>query len=229
MNALRVTAALFVGMLVVVPAAFAGENGVFGAEPYPASREGVVRRSFDMPAGNAFNDSVRVYNRTPHTVRLALYAASASVGDDDVVAVGFREAHVGGFASRITLERSSVRLAPGADAVVRFGVRMQGAPRGSLAAIVVEGAPEAGSADLDLVQRIAVLVRPSDDGIGNGAVTASADADNGALTRACLVLAGLIGGGLLVEVRRRRRDDGDAAGLIDAPVSDAVVSDAAVR
>lgn len=171
-RSLRV-AVLLLAALCVARGAWAGENAVFGAEPYP-SYDGAGRRSIDLPMSSArgsLRDAIRVYNRTGRPIDLALYPAAASVGEDGVVGVEFRGARRSGLAASITLQRDRVRVGPKGDAVVRFTVDPRGTAPDALAAIVVEGAPAPGAADLDLVQRIAIIVRRS--GEGNGPMPAN--------------------------------------------------------
>lgn len=197
-------AILLLAALCVASGAWAGENAVFGAEPYPASHDGAGRRSIDIPVSTArgsLRDAIRVYNRTARPIDLALYPAAASVGDDGVVGVGFRGARRSGLAASIALERERVRVAPNGDAVVRFTVDPRGSARDALAAIVVEGAPAPGAADLDLVQRIAIIVRRSGDGNGPAPVHGAP------LTglRVWTFVAMMAAGGAVVRYRRLRR------------------------
>lgn len=195
-------ALLALAVLSFAPSASAGENGTFGAEPYPAMNDGQVRRSFDLPSGATFADAFRVYNRTREAIRLSLYAAEASVGRDDVLSVGFRGARpTRGLAGRIAIGRPAVQLAPGADIVVPFAVRMRGVAAGAMAAIVIEGTPASGTS-VDLVQRIAILVRPSVDGVGNGGRITR---EHGSPFRAIASVMLMVVGSWWVLVARRRR------------------------
>jgi hypothetical protein len=148
----------------------AGQNETFGAEPFPSVIAGEARRAFAVPErvapGIDIEESVRVYNRTDEPIRLAIYPTTARLGDDEVIEIGDRGA-TSPLVERITLARQSVVLQPHADATIAMRVTMAGgiAP-GSLAAIVVQGAPSAGSAEFDLVQRIAILVRASGNAAG---------------------------------------------------------------
>jgi hypothetical protein len=160
-------------LVAVTAPAEAGETETFGVAPHPPRVDGTERRAFGIPMqeGRTFTDGVRVYNKTSEPLTLSVYAAEATVGDDGVVSVGFRGSATRGLAAGIDLHTETVELGPRADTVLTFRVRVASdRPSSDLAAIVVESGTERGSGGLDLVQRVAVLVRPAAAGAATGAV-----------------------------------------------------------
>ncbi len=213
---------LVLGLLLVLatPPAQAGENETFGVVPHPTRVDAAERRTFEIPleVGTTFEDAVRIYNRTDRVVRLAVYSAEAVVGDDDVISIGFRGARPAGLASWITIERETVELLPRGEEIVSFRVRIANRePDPDLAAIVVENAAEEADGDLDIVQRVAILVRTAPEGTPTAAVPTT-ESDSRLWL---LVLAG-VGGAILVLLwlRRRassRRDSDEEATLVPPP------------
>lgn len=179
----------------------AGQNEVFGAEPAARNTDGgTIRRSFDVPErgapGSSFEDQLRVYNRTARRVRLNVYPTTAVKTPEGVFDVGSEPARAG-WASRVTLSRAEVTLEPHGEATIGVTVeRHRDLPLEPFAAVVVQGAPSAGTSELDLVQRIAILVR--------GSATAPDDATRSAGARPGWidVVVGMV---LLASYRWRRR------------------------
>lgn len=144
--------------------AYAGQTDSFGTTPDPARVAGEVRRSFFIPLERAgtFRDEVRVYNRTGKPLQLAVYAADAASDRDGVISIGYRGAPTTGLANSISLSRDSVELPPHGAITIPFQVHVRPpAPADPLAAIVVENASQGSGSGLDLVQRVAILVRPA--------------------------------------------------------------------
>jgi hypothetical protein len=217
----RVT--LFAALALWPQVSHAGENDVFGATPYPALQRGVARRAYSIPpTPGVFRDAVRVYNRTGGAITVSIYPAAASVGKDGVVSVGFPGARLVGLAARIRLSRSTVKLPPHADAIVRFTARLDGTiPPGSLAGIVVEGRPQKGAPGFDLVQRIALLARPVAAGAGAPPAHEPAAAPRGGgegfpVSTAAGAALFVFAGALALRMRPRRRASGAPRAAIGA-------------
>lgn len=198
----------------------AGENETFGVVPHPTRVDAAERRTFEIPleVGTTFEDAVRIYNRTDRVVRLAVYPAEAVVGDDDVISIGFRGARPRGLASWITMDSDTVELLPRGEEIVSFRVRIvNGEPDPDLAAIVVENAAEDTDGDLDVVQRVAILVRTAPEGTPTAAIPTT---DPG--RRLWLLLLAGVGLALLVFLWLRRRasdrsDEDEEASLVPPP------------
>lgn len=197
------TAALAAVALTLSAPAFAGENGIFGVTLDPVVRDGQERRSFDIPfvAGATFEDAVAVTNNTDHRITVAVYPASATDADG-VVQVGFRNSGRAGLAGAVRPAVRSLDLAPHERRRVPFKVALPRANTlGSMAALVVESAPQSGQS-LDLVQRVAILVRITGDQGAAGPPIGRFPGGGSSLWWAALVLLAV---GIAVRVRSARR------------------------
>jgi hypothetical protein len=135
---LLVTGVLFFAWL---PHTVALENESFGLTPHPERRDGTDRRTFSIPLepGATFEDAVRIYNRSDQTLNLVVYAADAEAAQDGTITVGFKTSRPHGVGAWIDLAREDIELAPRAEIVVTFRVRVRNAePSPPLGAIVVE-------------------------------------------------------------------------------------------
>lgn len=195
----RIGVGLLLGMtlvLVLGGTATAGETNTFGTTPHPVKVDGEPRGSFTIPErlSDPAQDTLRVYNRTDQPLSLRVYTAPAELGDDGVYAVGFSHQR-GGLAERIRPETGSVDLAPKGDALVRFTVSPGDAPD-ELAALVVEPVDPRAAGTVDLVERVAILVKTTSSGSGNLVGPPPADEATPvlliAIAIAALVLAALL-------------------------------------
>jgi hypothetical protein len=148
-------------LAVPMSTAVAVENESYGLTPQPERKDGMTRRAFSIPleSGAVFEDSVRVYNRTPdQTLDLAVYAADAEAGVDGTISVGFRGSRPTGVGGWIDLSRDQVSLPPRGETIITFRVEVRSAdPSPELGAIVVENTARGIAADL--AQRLHLVVR----------------------------------------------------------------------
>ncbi|MGH2725125.1 MAG: hypothetical protein ACRDI0_12890 [Actinomycetota bacterium] len=148
------------------------ETQRFGIEPYPLFEGNEVRRSFDvaLAPGGSVTEAVRVWNKTKQPVEVRLYGAAVDVADGAYEVAPY-EARGQGAGAWVVPDRSLVRLDPGQDEVVEFTVHVppvlgEGRPA---TALVAESDTGLSSAGVDVVARLAMLVRvgPADSLFGS--------------------------------------------------------------
>jgi hypothetical protein len=149
-------------LVIVAEAARAAESDSFGVEPSPIVTEEGARRTFgfEIRAGESIRDRLRVFNTTDRPVAVRLYGAGVEfVGDHHEVA-GYtgRAVGTGGW---VETEEEEVVLPPRGDRVVEFSVSVPGGahPGEHLAAVVAEPLAGERAGGLDLVPRLAILIR----------------------------------------------------------------------
>lgn len=160
--------ALFVLTTVLAMDALAGETARFRFEP---GAGGETRRSFRFPLapGQSTTDSVTVTNKTREQVRMRVYAADAVKQADGAIAVAPFGSPPRGVGSWIVVSQGEVTIGPGQKQTIRFELRrpMQAEPPG-LAALVAEEVPAMGGRqDVEVVTRVALLVRVSEPSEGD--------------------------------------------------------------
>ena len=169
-------AAAAVALAALVLAVGSGPAGAietqqFGFEPYPLFDGDEVRRSFDValaPGGSA-TDAIRVWNKTRRPVEVRLYGAAVDVVEGKYQVAPY-EARGRGAGGWVVPDQGVVRLEPGEDRVVEFTVHVppvlgEGEP---VAALVAESDTGQSSGGVDVVARLAMLVRvgPADSLFG---------------------------------------------------------------
>lgn len=169
---MRSTTPLVLSLAVVVLGSFpraadAGETARFRFEP---GGGGEARRSFRFPilAGQSATDSVTIVNKTRDPIKMRVYAADAVRQADGAIAVapfGSSPRRVG---SWIVLSKTEIDLGPGQEQTITFELKrpVEGEPPG-LGALVAEEVPVNGDPrELEVVTRVAILVRVSDPADG---------------------------------------------------------------
>lgn len=163
-------AALLLGVLVATSLpATAGETTKFGFEAQQGARTGTGRGSFvfGLAQGAAARGSARVHNKTPKRLRIRIYGADASRGVDGSLSVapfGVRAAGIGRY---IRPDVPEVVLDAGSDRVVEFSVlRPRTSPGGIGALVAEEIATSSGSGSIDVIERIALIVKVADGSVG---------------------------------------------------------------
>lgn len=192
-----VTAAVLVS--AAVPAQ-AGDTKTFGAGPTGK------RSAIGVPESGTLRDSLEVRNHTGSPITLKLYAASATVNASGAVAIGFRGSAAGGLSKRLQVP-ASVRVPARSVRVVTITADVDGLAKAErTGAVVVEGPPSSAGSALDLVERIAVLVRPGAP-VGGTAVTSGKAGRPGYLPLLLLLPALVAGWWLFLLWKRRRKDE----------------------
>lgn len=151
--ALAVAAAAVFALAGLAGPARAIETAAFGLTPAGSQARTALHE--DVRPGHSKADAVRLFNKTDAPLTLALSVQGASLDAAGHVQLG----GTGGAAGWVRLAKSTVTLAPKASAVI--GVVVD-APRTmpaheSTAAVVAEPVP-AGSSDVAVVQRVALMV-----------------------------------------------------------------------
>lgn len=205
----RVGVGLLLGIILALlpgSTAAAGETKTFGTTPHPAKVDGEARSSFTVPEQmtDPAQDTLRVYNRTDQPLTLQVYSAPVELGDDGVYAVGFSHQRTG-LAERIRPETGSIDLAPRADALVRFTVH-PGETTDGLAALVLEPVDPQATGTVDLVERVAILVKTTSSDPGN--LVGPPPADEGLPMVPLIAIAIAAVAGLLAWGRVRRSRSG---------------------
>lgn len=164
-------ALICVAMFVTEPdAAGAGETESFRFQPHPVAIQGDERRTFsyDLPAGTSITDAVQLTNKTDEVRRFRLYAADAKQDASGNVTVEEFDSPRNGVGSWIEIGQTDHSLLPRSSAVVAFAVeRPPGEPSRGVGAIVAEEVTEpTDGGGIDVVFRIAILVRLGGDPTG---------------------------------------------------------------
>jgi hypothetical protein len=199
-----VVCAVAVAAVVSGGSAGAAQNDRFGVSPSPDRFAGKARRALDVPreGGASLRDGVRLWNLTGARLTLSIYAARAVAQPDGVIAIASRSSHRTGLAAKLEPTRTSVVLGPHASATVPVVIHDPGSIlRTDLAALAVEEAPAPGTAGIDVVQRIAVLVRPVPPGTPTPAQREAADPLRWILYAAAGAI--LLAGALAIRGRRK--------------------------
>lgn len=170
---IRSASALFWALSVLAlgmcpPDALAGETGRFRFEP---GTGGEARRSFRFPLGpgQSAGDAVTITNKTREQIKMRVYAADAVRQADGAVAVAPFGSAPRGVGAWIVVSQGEVELGPGEKQTVRFEVRRPTqAETSGLAALVAEEVPAAaGRQDVEVVTRVALMVRVSEPSEGD--------------------------------------------------------------
>lgn len=155
--------------LAVAAPAGAIETQHFGVEPYPLFEGNEVRRSFELSLepGGSHTERVRVWNKRRKPVEIRLYGAGVQVTDGQYQVASF-ENRSSGIGEWVVLDRSTIRLGPGEDAVVSFTVHVPPVMNGGegITALVAESDTGVSSGGVDVVARLAMLVHVDQDGGG---------------------------------------------------------------
>lgn len=163
-------------MALVALVAGAGPAGAietqrFGIEPYPLFEGTEIRRSFDvaLAPGGSVTEAVRLWNKTRRPVEVRLYGAAVEM-DGEAYQVAAYEARGQGAGAWVVPERDTVVLGPDSEEIVEFTVHVPpvlGEARPS-AALVAESDTGLSSGGVDVVARLAMLVRvgPADSLFG---------------------------------------------------------------
>lgn len=169
--------ALAVGLLIAVlltgasRAAGAIETDTFSLTPSPLVVQGFERRSFtfNSEAGGTVGDAVRVANTSDETRRFRLYGADATRDPQThTVVVDPVNIEPRGVASWIEFAENEIEIPAGAWQVVPFTItRPPGSTAEGMGAVVAEEVlGETATEGVDLVYRLAMLVRLGGDVAG---------------------------------------------------------------
>lgn len=147
------------------------ETDTFSLTPSPLVVQGLERRSFhfDPDAGEVMTDAVRVANTTDEPRRYRLYGADATrdpaTGN---VVVEPADIEARGVGSWVEFERAEIEVPAGAWEIVPFTVtRPAGTTAEGVGAVVAEELlGEAESEGVELVYRLAILIRLDGDVAG---------------------------------------------------------------
>lgn len=148
----------------------AGETETFRFQPHPLVVQGHERRTFSygLPAGASVTDAVQITNKTDDVRRFRVYGADASEDGSGNVTVDEFDAPRDGVGSWIEVAETDHSLLPRSSGVVPFTLeRPPGRTARGVAAIVAEeiAEPDAGGG-VQVVFRIAILVRVGGDATG---------------------------------------------------------------
>lgn len=163
---LMVTAALF----WTDEGASAVDTETFRLAPHPLRVHGYERRSFelDVEPGAAATDAVRLTNKTGAARRFRLAARDAQRdAKTGALSVGSRGSDPRGIGSWMKLQTDEVELGPHGTQIVDFTLeRPVGTELAGMGAIVVEEVRDASEGGVDVVYRLAILVRLGGDASG---------------------------------------------------------------
>ena len=163
-------AALLLGILVATSlSATAGETSRFGFEAQQGARAGAGKGSFvfGLAKGGAARGSARVHNKSPKRLRIRIYGADAIRGVDGSLSVAPFGVPAVGAGRYIRPDVSEVALDVGSDRVVEFSVTRPPSSPGGIGALVAEEiAASSGSGSIDVIERVALIVKVADGSVG---------------------------------------------------------------
>lgn len=160
---------LVAGMILVAmfaPSAEAVETDTFRLEPWPLRVDGYERRSFDydIEPGVAVTDAFRITNKTDEPKRFRIQATDAQRDPAGQMSIGGRGSTPQAMGTWITLERNEVEIDGGSSEVVGFRFeRPAGQEVEGFGAIAVEELREVDGGGVDVVYRLALVVRLGGD------------------------------------------------------------------
>lgn len=167
---LRWATSVIIVSLVVTTALFwtgdaaeAVDTETFRLTPHPLRVHGYERRSFelDVEPGAAVTDAIRLTNKTDSTRRFRLAARDAQRHTTTgALSVGSRGSDPRGIGSWVELQTDEVELGPHGSQIVAFTLeRPVGTELAGMGAIVAEEIRDANEGGVDVVYRLAIIIR----------------------------------------------------------------------
>ncbi|MEX2184721.1 MAG: hypothetical protein WEC14_09765 [Chloroflexota bacterium] len=158
---LRLSVLVAAVFLTVATSVVAQEPTGYAARPAPGDGDrSSARFALSVETGSSVSDAVEIFNLTDEPVSFDVYAAEAVLATGGGLAPASRDAEIGGAAAWITVDQSTVVVAPRSSLIVRFTIH---APIGTdpgdqRAALLIEPERPTGTGDIAASTRVGLWV-----------------------------------------------------------------------